>query len=1007
MLANLEIKRQSNTCNVLLTVCVAVVAICTTAPASGQSFEFTGDEGPAWENENNWMPTGVPGQGDNLNASVTIPMEDGPVVPDGIADEFFISTITAPGGLTLGNGNTLNVSDGGTISGFTLDGGTLEPFAGVTVELENNGVQPSQWNSGGIGNNGIVQVMDDLEITSNPGGTIANTAKVFNLGTIEWLGPPVQKSFSETNLASDTAIVNNAGELIFGKGATLDEISGEALLSNNGGTINVNAGDVNPDLWVLWQPTYAQSGGTLNVNSGLLELEGHGEFLGGQINILSGATLHLEVDDAPLPTFFDGLESIDGGGTLRLQDSIDEGFIIDSSLTLNVASVKLSDNMAINGANTVVTNTGGLTVAGTELFGDGEMVNQGTMTVDAGHSLDLEGSITLMNESSLDLDEDAFFSPIDDATLINKSGGMIILGPAADIAGAGFDASSMFVNKGTIEKTAPKKGGSDSSDIAVIEFSHKDGAEIKVETGELRLGNIYAEWGDGGGSIVVNDPGVLVIDDETLTIIDDHSVSGDGGVLRDDGAPNNLNTLDIQLGATLELDVTGEDGFEYQGVVMTGGGTVVNSGQFEWSAGAIGAKGNNQFEFANNGMMEILGGDLVAGTLVNNATVSQPLSTGVIDVADGGTITNNGEWTTEGGNITDDGDAGTFTNNGTFTAEEHALISVPFDNQGAVISNASGAHSSGLTFTNVQQLQNGTLTGGTWIVAPGAELTFEETTNDPLTTIGPGASLTGAEFNAPITEVNTIDGGSLTTNGDTDLEGEIMTENGGSLTIEGAEVTAPDGAQNGEPDDGGGGIMSDMDQDMVIALGEVSEPMLVTPTLDNFGRILPGKENAPGPFNLTGDLIMHDTGHLLIEIGGQSPVDQHDQLAVDGNITLDGRMDVTFLDDFEPQIGDAFTIVTITSFEGASNTSGGAITGQFEHITGQGLWNVTYNDTNVIITYQGESPQGDITNDGIVNVSDLLQLLSNWGACPGCPADLDNSGVVNINDLLTLLSNWG
>lgn len=53
---------------------------------------------------------------------------------------------------------------------------------------------------------------------------------------------------------------------------------------------------------------------------------------------------------------------------------------------------------------------------------------------------------------------------------------------------------------------------------------------------------------------------------------------------------------------------------------------------------------------------------------------------------------------------------------------------------------------------------------------------------------------------------------------------------------------------------------------------------------------------------------------------------------------------------------------------------------------------------------------GDLNQDQIVNVADLLLLISQWGPCPAagnCPADLDASGAVSTVDLLTLLANWG
>lgn len=53
---------------------------------------------------------------------------------------------------------------------------------------------------------------------------------------------------------------------------------------------------------------------------------------------------------------------------------------------------------------------------------------------------------------------------------------------------------------------------------------------------------------------------------------------------------------------------------------------------------------------------------------------------------------------------------------------------------------------------------------------------------------------------------------------------------------------------------------------------------------------------------------------------------------------------------------------------------------------------------------------GDLNGDSVVDVSDLLILLGQWGPCPrssDCPADLNGDGAVDVSDLLILLSNWG
>lgn len=49
----------------------------------------------------------------------------------------------------------------------------------------------------------------------------------------------------------------------------------------------------------------------------------------------------------------------------------------------------------------------------------------------------------------------------------------------------------------------------------------------------------------------------------------------------------------------------------------------------------------------------------------------------------------------------------------------------------------------------------------------------------------------------------------------------------------------------------------------------------------------------------------------------------------------------------------------------------------------------------------------DLNGDGLVDVTDLLELLGVWGACPECPSDLDASGAVDVLDLLELLAHWG
>lgn len=61
----------------------------------------------------------------------------------------------------------------------------------------------------------------------------------------------------------------------------------------------------------------------------------------------------------------------------------------------------------------------------------------------------------------------------------------------------------------------------------------------------------------------------------------------------------------------------------------------------------------------------------------------------------------------------------------------------------------------------------------------------------------------------------------------------------------------------------------------------------------------------------------------------------------------------------------------------------------------------------------GNCTAGDVTDNGVVDVDDLLTVINAWGGvcAPFCPADLAPApvvdGVVNVDDLLEVINNWG
>jgi hypothetical protein len=62
----------------------------------------------------------------------------------------------------------------------------------------------------------------------------------------------------------------------------------------------------------------------------------------------------------------------------------------------------------------------------------------------------------------------------------------------------------------------------------------------------------------------------------------------------------------------------------------------------------------------------------------------------------------------------------------------------------------------------------------------------------------------------------------------------------------------------------------------------------------------------------------------------------------------------------------------------------------------------------VLLNEGGIEPcPADVTNDGVVNILDLLAVIAAWGSTGSHPADVTGDGVVNILDLLGVIASWG
>ena len=70
---------------------------------------------------------------------------------------------------------------------------------------------------------------------------------------------------------------------------------------------------------------------------------------------------------------------------------------------------------------------------------------------------------------------------------------------------------------------------------------------------------------------------------------------------------------------------------------------------------------------------------------------------------------------------------------------------------------------------------------------------------------------------------------------------------------------------------------------------------------------------------------------------------------------------------------------------------------------------VTYQEGDESISLDPSIPPcpADVSGDGLIGVTDILLLLSDFGCLIQCESDVDGDGAVTVGDVLTILSLFG
>jgi hypothetical protein len=170
------------------------------------------------------------------------------------------------------------------------------------------------------------------------------------------------------------------------------------------------------------------------------------------------------------------------------------------------------------------------------------------------------------------------------------------------------------------------------------------------------------------------------------------------------------------------------------------------------------------------------------------------------------------------------------------------------------------------------------------------------------------------------------------------------------------------------------------------------------------GTVAPGEaDGGIGAISIEGRFSNGVDGTLAFDIGGLLGGVHHDQLHVDGDVALDGTLDVDLVDldgvDYQPANGHEFTLLSATAGLG----------GQFEQLflPPMIVWDLEFvDDEGLLLTVLSTLP-GDFNADGMVNAADYVVWRNAEGSTISTRADADGSGLVDEGDLAIWRDNFG
>ena len=650
-----------------------------------------------------------------------------------VADGASLGLVSTEGATTITGGSLtqLLVYNGvSTVSGGTISGLSSTTASG-TVNLSGDAVFQANFVNGGLltATGGQIQGLttNNGNATLNISGT-ADLAAVVTSGAVGMTGGTVD-SFAvnggtttvSAGTVTDASTVASGGTLNISGTADMAAVTTDGTVGMTGGTVDsfaVNGGTTSVSGGTVTGASTVGSGGTLNV-SGTADMAA--VTTEGTVGMTGGTVDSFAVDG--------GTTSV-SGGTVTDASTVASGGTLNVSGTAGMAGVTSEGTVGISGGSVASLTVDGGTamVSGGSVDGETTVSTGGTVVASGGS---FGGNVTV-NEDNVA--GDGTFEVAADTVVdgdFTNNGTLMSSGASGVMLSLGDDPadSFTFTNTGTID--GDSTNGTASLTISAANIVLGDTSVITgtvfLDGGVVNTGNLDMIF-DLAGNLTTNENGTTDIEDNIDGGGFDVSVGGDTA-----GDPDDIpGTLNIGDGLTF----AGIGDIDNDGVINIGAGSTL-AGETVTNDGTINIGANGTLQGTGN-------------TINNNV---------VINVADGGTITDPGAINNNlGGQIT-------FADSGTINADDDNTLGTDpshYLTNAGTITTLDGGNSI-LTLGDGDndyfvQTADGEMYIGSTDRVTGSDLTIS---NAGLIQLGFGATLEALAIENS-NDIELLDGGTLT-----------------------------------------------------------------------------------------------------------------------------------------------------------------------------------------------------------------------------------------------------